>query len=215
MLSLSLFSSSQSVSVAVGVKKKIKTFYTINNNNLKSDIIMQLLVKVFKVYANEFDNIIISKGPGGFTSIRNLLSISQGLSLTNGAKIYTVNTFEIFLPHFRIIKNPIVIIFKDSRKDFYYQFYSYNNNIWRKESKIFSGFAEDIMKKIEQFTKKRKDSTIEIVTNETEDIFTKEYRKKVYKCTIDARYVMKAHFQGFSKTSIKLLYFHPHYGKKI
>ena len=215
MLSLSLFSSSQSVSVAVGVKKKIKTFYTINNNNLKSDIIMQLLVKVFKVYANEFDNIIISKGPGGFTSIRNLLSISQGLSLTNDAKIYTVNTFEIFLPHFRIIKNPIVIIFKDSRKDFYYQFYSNNNNIWRKESKIFSGFAEDIMKKIEQFTKKRKDSTIEIVTNETEDIFTKEYRKKVYKCTIDARYVMKAHFQGFSKTSIKLLYFHPHYGKKI
>ena len=215
MLSLSLFSSSQSVSVAIGVKKKIKNFYTIYNNNLKSDVIMRLLVKVFKVYANEFDNIIITRGPGGFTSIRNLLSISQGLSLTNGAKIYTVNTFEIFLPHLRTKKNPVVIIFKDSRKDFYYQFYSNNNNMWRKESKIFSGFAEDIKKKIEQFTKKRKGSTIEIVTNETKDIFTKEYKEKVYKYTIDARYVMKAHFQGFSKTSTKLLYFHPHYGKKI
>lgn len=215
MLSLSLFSSSQSVSVSVSVKKKIKTFYEIQNQSVKSDVIMYLLSKVLEIYKNNFEYIIISRGPGGFTSIRNLLSISQGLSLTNGAKIRTVNTFEIFLPNFRRKKKNIIIIFKDSRKDFFYQFYSNNNNIWQKESKIFSGFSDEIEKKIEKYSKRNKKTEIEIVTNESEDIFSKGYKKKVNKFNIDARHVMKAHFLGLSKTTTKLLYFHPHYGKKI
>ena len=215
MLSLSLFSSSQSVSVSVCVKKKIKTFYEIQNQSMKSDVIMHLLSKVFQTYNNDFEYIIIPRGPGGFTSIRNLLSISQGLSLTNGAKIRTVSTFEIFLPYFRRKKKKIVIIFKDSRKDFFYQFYSNNNDKWQKESKIFSGFSDEIEKKIEQYSKRNKSIEIQIVTNENEDIFSKGYKKKVYKFNIDARYVMKAHFLGFSKPTTKLLYFHPHYGKKI
>ena len=215
MLSLSLFSSSQSVSVYVCVKKKIKTFYEIQNQSMKSDAIMHLLSKIFQTYNNDFEYIIITRGPGGFTSIRSLLSISQGLSLTNGAKIRTVNTFEIFLPYFRRKKKKIVIIFKDSRKDFFYQFYGNNNDIWQKESKIFSGFSDEIEKKIEQYSKRNKSSEIQIVTNENEDIFPKGYKKIVYKFKIDARYVMKAHFLGFSKPTTKLLYFHPHYGKKI
>ena len=215
MLTLSLFSSSQSVSVSVSVKKKIRTFHEIQNQSIKSDVIMQLLSKVLQVYNNDFENIIISRGPGGFTSIRNLLSISQGLSLTNGAKIRTVNTFEIFLPYFSGKKKKIVVIFKDSRKDFYYQFYTKNNNKWQKESKIFSGFSDEIEKKIEQYSKRNMSNEIEIVTNESKDIFSKGYRKKVYKYNIDARYVMMAHFLGLSKTTTKLLYFHPHYGKKI
>ena len=215
MLSLSLFSSSQSVSVSVFVKKKMKTFYEINNQSMRSDVIMQLLSKVFQIYKNDFESIIISRGPGGFTSIRNLLSISQGLSLTNGAKIRTVNTFEIFLPHFKRKKKNIVIVFKDTRKDFYYQFYSNNTDTWRKESKIFSGFSDQIEKKIDQYLIRNKKIEIEIVTNESEDILSKTYKKKVHKCKIDARYVMMAHFLGLSKTTTKLLYFHPHYGKKI
>ena len=107
------------------------------------------------------------------------------------------------------------MIFKDSRKDFFYQFYGNNNDIWQKESKIFSGFSDEIEKKIEQYSKRNKSSEIQIVTNENEDIFPKGYKKKVYKFKIDARYVMKAHFLGLSKPTTKLLYFHPHYGKKI
>jgi len=215
MLSLSLFSSSQSVSVSVSVEKKIKTFYEIQKQSMKSDVIIHLLSKVFEIYKNDFEYIIIPRGPGGFTSIRNLLSISQGLSLTNGAKIRTVNTFEVFLPYFKKKKKKKFIIFRDSRKDFFYQFYSNNNNIWQKESKIFSGFSDEIEKKFEQYSKKNKRIEIEIVTNENEDLFLKGYKKKVYKFNIDARYVMKAHFLGLSKTTTKLLYFHPHYGKKI
>ena len=101
MLSLSLFSSSSNVSVAIARKAKLLKFFEITKEkkNIRSDKILELIQVMLKEYDNsKITEIILPRGPGSFTTLRNLLSISQGLSITNNAKIYTLTKgmFDFF-----------------------------------------------------------------------------------------------------------------------
>ena len=125
MLSLSIFSSSKSVSLAVSKEKKIIKFIEKNDNQVnKSNILLILIQNVLKEYElSLFKNIIFSRGPGGFTSIRSLIAISQGLCLNSNINLLSVTTFELFLCQLMPKKGVTLICFKESRRDFYYQFY--------------------------------------------------------------------------------------------
>ena len=45
----------------------------------------------------QLSKIFFSKGPGSFTSIRAIKSLSQGISLSQGCKLEATDNFEIFL----------------------------------------------------------------------------------------------------------------------
>ena len=144
MLSLSLFSSSKSVSVAISNREKIIQFFQNNDEEInKSNLILLLIKGVLKNYKiTDFENIIFSRGPGGFTSIRSMISIAQGLSLGTTIKILTVDTFEIFLSEIEPKNGLTVVFFQDSRNDFYFKLFSFSKDKWKEESKIFSGLEK-------------------------------------------------------------------------
>ena len=215
MLSLSLFSSSSNVSIAIARKAKLLKFLEITKGkkNIRSDKILELIQVILKEYDNsKITEIILPRGPGSFTTLRNLISISQGLSITNNAKIYTLTKFDTFLPHVRFSNEALLLFFKDSRKDFYFQFFENQNLKWIKSSKIFCGFTSDIEKKIMLYSNIRGWKNLKIVTNQY--INFSIAGKKIQKINTSAKSVLKAHFLGLSSKTTKVLYHLQHYAKK-
>ena len=215
MLSLSLFSSSNKVSVAIARKSKILKFLEITkeHDNIRSDKILELIHEILKIHDNsEITEIILPRGPGSFTTLRNLLSISQGLSITNNARIYTLTTFDIFLPHVRFCNQAMLLFFRDSRKDFFFQFFENKDLKWIKSSKIFCGFPNYIKKKITLYSNLRGWKKLKTITDR--DVDFPIMGKKVQIININAKSVLKAHFLGLSSTTTKVLYHLKHYAKK-
>ncbi len=215
MLSLSLFSSSRNVSVAIARGSKILKFLEITEQQTKirSDKILELINEILKIYDNlNISEIILPRGPGSFTTLRNLLSISQGLSITNKARIYTLTTFDIFLTHVGFSEKAVLLFFRDSRKDFYYQFFENQNFKWVKSSKIFCGVTDEIKKKILLYSNLRGWNSLKVITNQYVDF--SDINKKAKKINPNAKSVLRAHLLGLSSTTTKILYHLQHYAKK-
>ena len=116
MLSLSLYSSSNSVSLLLARNTEILKFLEYNDEcDIKTDKIFELLETASKLQdLNKIDQIFLSRGPGSFTSIRSIISLAQGLSLSSKAKIISVTMFDIILSSVISIKTPAIVFFKDS-----------------------------------------------------------------------------------------------------
>ena len=216
MLSLSIFSSSKSVSLAVSKEKKIIKFIEKNDNQVnKSNTLLILIQNVLKEYElSLFKNIIFSRGPGGFTSIRSLIAISQGLCLNSNINLLSVTTFELFLCQLMPKKGVTLICFKESRRDFYYQFYIYDDGEWKKISKIFSGLSNEIKKKIIFFSKKNKVQEINVVTDSLVYNLNNLLGTNCEQIDVNATSVSKSFFIGYAKNTIRPIYHHPHYAKR-
>ena len=216
MLSLSIFSSTKSVSLAISKKKKIIKFMKKNDDQVnKSNTLIILIQNVLKEYDIDlFDNIIFSRGPGGFTSIRSLIAISQGLCLTSNITLLSVTTFELYLCQLKPKKGITLVCFRESRRDFYYQFFKYKDGGWRKISKIFSGLQNQISKKIIFFSKKKNSREISIVTDSMFYNLGDLTKTNCEQLEIDATSVLKSFFLGYAKRTIRPIYHHPHYAKK-
>ena len=81
MLSLSLFCSSQTISLAVFKKKKLVKLFKIKIFNNKVDGIFKILKKCLDDFdIKKFSNVYFSSGPGSFTALRSLKAISRGAS---------------------------------------------------------------------------------------------------------------------------------------
>ena len=216
MLSLSIFSSSKSVSLAISKEKKIIKFIEKNDNQKnKSNTLLILIQNILKEYElGLFKNIIFSRGPGGFTSIRSLIAISQGLCLSSNIKLLSVTTFELLLCQLTHKEGITLICFKESRRDFYYQFYIYEGGEWKKISKIFSGFQDEIKKKIILFSKKNNLQKINVVTDSLVYNLDNLLEVSCKRLDVDATSVMKSFFFGYAKNTIRPIYHHPHYAKR-
>lgn len=216
MLSLSLYSSSTSVSLVLAKNKDILKFLEYKDNKkIKTDKLFSLLYNLSKKEnITSLEEIIISRGPGGFTSIRSLISIAQGLSLNSNARILSVTMFEAFLCDLDISNSPTIIFFKDSRKDFYYQFYMFEEKKWIKKSKIYSGTYSQIENKISLFMKKRKIREITIVSNFFDQNFNNIVGKKLLKIEVNAKSIFSSLIKNYASKTLKPIYHHPHYAKK-
>tara|TARA_B100000989_G_C19420178_1_gene418266 strand:+ start:173 stop:829 length:657 start_codon:yes stop_codon:yes gene_type:complete len=215
MFSLSLFSSTSNVSVAIAKKSKVLKFLEITGKQqkIRSDKILELIYEILKKYdSSKISEIILPRGPGSFTTLRNLMSISQGLSITNNSKIFTLTTFDIFLPHVGFLEKGLLLFFRDSRRDFYYQFFENQNLQWIKSSRIFCGFPDDIKKKLLLYSNLRGWNNLMVVTNQYFDFSITD--KKTQIINPNAKSVLKAHLLGFSSTTTRILYHLKHYAKK-
>ena len=94
MLSLSLFCSSQTISLAVYNKKNLIKL-------IKKKIINNKIEGIFKILKdclndfdiNKFSQIYFSSGPGSFTALRSIKAISQALALSSNAKLLSTSSF--------------------------------------------------------------------------------------------------------------------------
>ena len=217
MISLSLFCSSDSVSLALFDKEKEILFLQKKTESKnKSDILIALIKKLFENFSSKkLRFIYFSRGPGSFTSIRSLVSIAQGIRLSNKSKIMTTTIFEIFL--FQILKNkkPVLFVYKDSRRDFYFQFFDFIDLKFVKVSRILSGDILKINKKVQKFLKEKQMTKLFTYSNETHDEIKEISNIQFQELSIDARSVFQAINFGFASKRISIIYHHPHYGKRI
>ena len=96
MLSLSIFSSSQRISVALYEGKLLKKFFEKIIKGKQNDSIFLLINKVLNKKI-KLSKIFFSVGPGSFTALRALKAIAQAIAFSHKAKIFNVTEFEIYL----------------------------------------------------------------------------------------------------------------------
>jgi tRNA A37 threonylcarbamoyladenosine modification protein TsaB len=106
-----------------------ETFFMIDNDkdvknfSFKGHLSDQLHLRfkqfldLYKININEIGSIYVCRGPGSFTSLRMIILFAKTLCLCLGARLYSANVFEIFLPNIKEEKYNMVLV---SKKKTYY-----------------------------------------------------------------------------------------------
>ena len=158
MLSLSIFSSSQRISVAIYEGTSLKVFAEKKIESNKIDRIFLLLKKVIKNKEKKIKKIFYSVGPGSFTAIRSIKSIAEGISSVYNAEILTINDFEIYLTKTGLQKNDVIVFFEVTKNKYFYRYFQYNKNSYKADSNYSSGELNKVLKFINKKKKKEKKS---------------------------------------------------------
>ena len=210
MLSLSIFSSSQRISVALYEGKLLKRFFEKLIQDKTNDSIFLLINKVLNKRMN-ISNIFFSVGPGSFTALRALKAIAQAIAFSHKAKIVNVTEFEIYLSGFESYKNNILVFYENFNQSFFYQLFKYQNKVFIPDSNFFVGDLEKLKKFIGEENKKNKDLTV--VSNSDKFFSTldsvDDNKKKVFKPC--AKRIANAVFSGYGGNDKSLIYHHTYY----
>ena len=122
MLSLSLFCSSQTISLAVFKEKKLVKLFKIKIFNNKVDGIFKILKKCLDNFdIKKFSYVYFSSGPGSFTALRSLKAISQALALSSNSDLLSTSSFSALLASIQIKEKNVIACFKSTNKKFFYQ----------------------------------------------------------------------------------------------
>ena len=210
MLSLSIFSSSQRISVALYEGKLLKKFFEKLVQDKTNDSIFLLINKVLNKRMN-ISNIFFSVGPGSFTALRALKAIAQAIAFSHKAKIVTVTEFEIYLSGFENYKNKVLVFYENFNQNFFYQLFKHQNKVYIPDSNFFVGDLEKLKKFIGEENKKNKDLTV--VSNSNRFFSTLDLvddkKKKVFKPC--AKRIANAVFSGYGGDEKSLIYHHTYY----
>ncbi len=209
MLALSIFCSSQTISVALYNGKRLEFFYKKKILNGKIDGIFSIIKKCQKSYS--FINlkyIICTKGPGSFTAIRSLKSICQALALFSGAKIFSSSTFIPFFVNDLNKSSNFIVIFKSSEKKYFFQMFQIKNNKIEQESKLAQKEIPEILNFY--LIKKKKIKNLSIIVD---DIHIKKgFPKNAVKYyEANAKDLAKSFFGGFCEKNLDIFYHSTYY----
>ena len=98
MLSLSLFCSSQTISLALFEEKKLIKLFKKKILNNKIEGIFKILKKCLDdIDIKNISNIYFSSGPGSFTALRSIKAISQALALSSNSNLMSTSSFALLL----------------------------------------------------------------------------------------------------------------------
>ena len=147
MLSLSLYCSSQRISVALYQLKELKVFLEVEIKKNKVTGIFELLKKITKTYdLKKLNYIYFSKGPGSYTTMRSVKAIAQALSTINNSEILAVSTFDLFLNKLEKIDSRIIVCFRSEKSKFFFKFFRKKNKSFINDSEIFHDEIEKLEK---------------------------------------------------------------------
>lgn len=210
MLSLSIFCSSQRISVALYEGKCLKKFFERIIKDKKTDSIFLLINKVLNKKKN-LSNVFFSVGPGSFTALRGLRAIAQAIAFSHKARIINVTEFEIYLSYFKNNKKNILIFYENFSDNFFYQLFKYRNKAFIPESNFYVGDLKKLKKFISEESKKKQVFTVVSNSNKffsSLDSVT-DNKKKVFKPC--AKKIADAVFSGYGQNEKSLIYHHAYY----
>ena len=214
MISLTLQSSKSCVSAAIFQDSKILSFKKLRKKKKETtENLMMVLEKLHKDFPiNKINQIILPRGPGSFTGIRSLISVAQGLALGCNAKIRTVSTFEAIISSENFSEKKCLVIFKDSRDEYLFQFFKKKSNTILPKKEINSGDSREIKNHIEKVCLNEK---IAIISDQNYRMFYNTFFKlhNLKVIEYDAKNVFFAHQRGFSSRSINPIYYFKHYAE--
>jgi len=210
MLSLSIFSSSQRISVALYEGKLLKKFFEEIVKDKTNDSIFLLIKKVLNK-RTVISNIFFSVGPGSFTALRGLKAIAQAIAFSHKAKIINVTEFEIYLSSFEKNKNQVLVFYENLNNNFFYQLFRYKDEVFVPDSGFFTGDLVKLKEFINEENRKNKAFTVISNSNKffsTFDSIT-DNKKKVFKPC--AKKIANAVFSGYGRDDKSLIYHHTYY----
>ena len=124
MLSLSIFCSSQTISLAIYNEKKL--IFLKKKKILDNKI--EGIFKILKECTNEFElkkisQIYFSTGPGSFTALRSIKVISQALALSSNSVLRTTSSFSPLIASIQNKDKKVLACFKSTNNKFFYQIF--------------------------------------------------------------------------------------------
>ena len=208
MLSLSLFCSSQTTSVAIFEKQKLKHIFKKNFLDNRTEGIFEILKECsFNYDLKALSYIYLCNGPGSFTALRSLKSISQAIAISSGAKIIFVTSFAPFFT-FQRNEEEILVCFEGTKKTLFYQFFKKKKLMFFPSEDLNFGKEEHFIKFYEE--KKLANKNLILITSyEFEKMNINE--PKIYFKEIDASNITRAIFLGYGLKDDKIHYHNTYY----
>tara|TARA_Y100000022_G_C13119233_1_gene314974 strand:- start:36 stop:665 length:630 start_codon:yes stop_codon:yes gene_type:complete len=208
MLSLSLFCSSQTTSIAIFEKQQLKQIFkkTILDNGTEG--IFEILEECSLNFdLKKLSYIYLCNGPGSFTALRSLKAIAQALSISSGAKIIFVTSFAAFFPMISK-EEKVLVCFEGTKNTLFFQFFEKKKSMLFPSEELKFGKEEHFKKYYKEKKKVNQDLTL-ITSYRFEKIKIKE--PEVYYKEIDASMLAKAVFLGYGLKDDKIFYHKTYY----
>jgi len=208
MLSLSLFCSSQTTSVAIFEKQKLQQILKKNILDNRTEGIFEILKECSLNFdLKKLSFIYLCNGPGSFTTLRSLKAIAQALSVSSGAKIIFVSSFA---PFFQMVnkEEKILVCFEGTKNTLFFQLFEKKKSMLFPSEELKFGKEEYFKKYYTEKKKDNKDLTL-ITSYRFEKI--KIMQPEVYYKEIDASMLAEAVFLGYGIKDDKIFYHNTYY----
>ena len=211
MLSLSIYCSSQTISIALYQRQNLINYIEEIITSRKIDKIFLILKKILRKKKEKLDNIYFSIGPGSYTAIRSIKSIAQAISLISKAKVISIKEFEIYLANEDNLITNAFVYNKGPGDKFFYQFFRLNRKLYKASSDCFIGSIFEVMKFVKM--KKFFFDDLHIITDNHENLksLSEIKVKKISICKPCAKKLAQAIFNGYGSKKLKIIYPHSYY----
>ncbi|MFL2660591.1 MAG: hypothetical protein ACJ0G4_01425 [Alphaproteobacteria bacterium] len=209
MLSLSIFTSSQTISVALYKNRRLIKFLKKKIYDNKIDDIFVLLKELLSKDRSYITKIFFSVGPASYTALRSIKSIAEGISAVTNAKVVKLTEFEIYLANFKIYRPNLIVFYENINGIFFYQHFKASDKIYSTPSRFYHG---DITK-IKKFILKKSNKKIEVISSSQKSLslIKKSLNVTVHHLNPCSRKLAEAAFQGYGKIDRDIVYHHTYY----
>ena len=208
MLSLSLFCSSQTISLAVYDEKKLIKLIKKKIRNNKIEGIFKILKDCINDFnINKFSEIYFSSGPGSFTALRSIKAISQALALSSNSKLLSTSSFSLLLASTQIKEKNVLVCFKSTNNKFFYQLFMKIGKKFKPKFPVNYGSEYELI----DYYFKKKDDYNNLLLLSSERI--KSSNSKIYSIVkkVDASHLGWSIILGYGSSKTKIFYHNTYY----
>ena len=209
MLSLSIFCSSQTISLAIYNEKKL--IFLKKKKILDNKI--EGIFKILKECTNEFElkkisQIYFSTGPGSFTALRSIKVISQALALSSNSVLRTTSSFSPLIASIQNKDKKVLACFKSTNNKFFYQIFEKIGKIFKPKYPINFGDENQLI----SYYLEKKQNYIGLPlysSDKLNNLNTKKIKPIIKK--VDASHLGLSIFLGYASKKTKIFYHNTYY----
>lgn len=211
MLSLSIFCSSQTISLAIYNEKKL--IFLKKKKILDNKI--EGIFKILKECTNKFElkkisQIYFSTGPGSFTALRSIKVISQALALSSNSVLRTTSSFSPLIASIQNKDKKVLACFKSTNNKFFYQIFEKIGKIFKPKYSINFGDENQLI----SYYLEKKQNYIGLPlysSDKLNNLNTKKIKPIIKK--VDASHLGLSIFLGYASKKTKIFYHNTYYEK--
>ena len=209
MLSLSIFCSSQTISLAIYNEKKL--IFLKKKKILDNKI--EGIFKILKECTNKFElkkisQIYFSTGPGSFTALRSIKVISQALALSSNSVLRTTSSFSPLIASIQNKDKKVLACFKSTNNKFFYQIFEKIGKIFKPKYSINFGDENQLI----SYYLEKKQNYIGLPlysSDKLNNLNTKKIKPIIKK--VDASHLGLSIFLGYASKKTKIFYHNTYY----
>lgn len=212
MISLSIYCSTQTMSVALYKEKFLLAILKKKITKNKIDYLPLLVEKIlFSNNTKSIDRILFCRGPGSYTANRSIKALAQGLSLAKNSKLVTLDNFEVYLGKLEDKYKEIIVFFRDYNDKFFIKFFY-------KQSEKYVDYEEKFYHVEDTNLKK---TVLEKINEKTNSIIISDHKvslNKFNKIELNTRYLIpnathlaNSFFDGYGLDNLEIIYHHTYY----